>query len=58
MNKMQIKNLKIPTCAIKQFGNLGVLYIVGDINSMLPNGDAWINITLLETGQKDLYLLS
>ena len=49
---------QIPTGAIKQFGQFGVPYIVGDMAEKLPNGDILVNITLLETGQKDLYTLS
>lgn len=49
---------QIPTGAIKQFGAFGVPYIVEDMAEKLPNGDILVNITLLETGQKDLYTLS
>lgn len=49
---------KIPTGAIKTFGNYGVLYEVGEKDSDLPNGDILVNITLLETGEKEKYKLS
>lgn len=49
---------QIPTGAIKQFGAFGAPYIVEDMAEKLPNGDILVNITLLETGQKDLYTLS
>ncbi|BBV14446.1 MULTISPECIES: DUF5397 family protein [Gammaproteobacteria] len=49
---------KIPTGAIKTFGNYGVLYQVGEKDSDLPDGDILVNITLLESGEKEKYKLS
>lgn len=49
---------KIPTGVIKTFGNYGVLYQVGEKDSDLPDGDILVNITLLESGEKEKYKLS
>lgn len=49
---------QIPTGCIKQFGQFGVLYVVGEVAEFLPDGDALVNITLLQSGEKDIYRLS
>lgn len=38
---------QIPTGCIKQFGQFGVPYVVGEVAEFLPDGDALVNITLL-----------
>ncbi|HHF4386954.1 TPA: DUF5397 domain-containing protein [Haemophilus influenzae] len=49
---------QIPTGCIKQFGQLGVPYVVGEVAEFLPDGDVLVNITLLQSGEKDIYRLS
>lgn len=49
---------QIPTGCIKQFGQFGVAYVVGEVAEFLPDGDALVNITLLQSGEKDIYRLS
>ncbi|HHF7214077.1 DUF5397 family protein [Haemophilus influenzae] len=46
---------QIPTGCIKQFG---VPYVVGEVAEFLPDGDVLVNITLLQSGEKDIYRLS
>ncbi|WP_112071245.1 DUF5397 family protein [Haemophilus influenzae] len=48
---------QIPTGCIKQFGQFGVPYAVGEVAEFLPDGDVLVNITLLQSG-KDIYRLS
>lgn len=33
-------------------------YVVGEVAEFLPDGDALVNITLLQSGEKDIYRLS
>ncbi|MBK1414300.1 DUF5397 domain-containing protein [Haemophilus influenzae] len=49
---------QIPTGCIKQFGQFGVPYVVGEVAEFLPDGDVLVNITLLQSGEKDIYRLS
>ena len=49
---------QIPTGCIKQFGLFGVPYVVGEVAEFLPDGDVLVNITLLQSGEKDIYRLS
>ena len=49
---------QIPTGCIKQFGQFGVPYVVGEGAEFLPDGDVLVNITLLQSGEKDIYRLS
>ena len=49
---------QIPTGCIKQFGQFGVPYVVGEVSEFLPDGDVLVNITLLQSGEKDIYRLS
>ncbi|AIT67182.1 DUF5397 family protein [Haemophilus influenzae] len=49
---------QIPTGCIKQFGQFGVHYVVGEVAEFLPDGDVLVNITLLQSGEKDIYRLS
>ena len=49
---------QIPTGCIKQFGQFGVPYVVGQVAEFLPDGDVLVNITLLQSGEKDIYRLS
>ncbi|HHF0434251.1 TPA: DUF5397 family protein [Haemophilus influenzae] len=49
---------QIPTGCIKQFGQFGVPYVVGEVVEFLPDGDVLVNITLLQSGEKDIYRLS
>ena len=49
---------QIPTGCIKQFGQFGVPYVVGEVAEFLPDGDALVNITFLPSGEKDIYRLS
>ncbi|OOR99008.1 hypothetical protein B0187_07045 [Haemophilus paracuniculus] len=49
---------QIPTGTIKQFGQFGVPYVVGEAYEQLPDGDVLVKITLLESGYEDLYKLS
>ena len=49
---------QIPTGCIKQFGQFGVPYGVGEVAEFLPDGDVLVNITLLQSGEKDIYRLS
>nr|WP_314742011.1 DUF5397 family protein [uncultured Haemophilus sp.] len=55
---MNFNPQQVPTGAIKQFGPFGIPYIVGDIAQKMDNGDYLVNITLLQSGEKDLYRLS
>ena len=43
---------QIPTGCIKQFGQFGVPYVVGEVAEFLPDGDVLVNITLLQSGEK------
>ena len=49
---------QIPSGCIKQFGQFGVPYVVGEVAEFLPDGDVLVNITLLQSGEKDIYRLS
>lgn len=49
---------QIPTGCIKQFGQFGVPYVVVEVAEFLPDGDVLVNITLLQSGEKDIYRLS
>lgn len=49
---------QIPTGCIKQFGQFGVPYVVDEVAEFLPDGDVLVNITLLQSGEKDIYRLS
>ena len=49
---------QIPTGCIKQFGQFDVPYVVGEVAEFLPDGDVLVNITLLQSGEKDIYRLS
>ena len=49
---------QIPTGCIEQFGQFGVPYVVGEVAEFLPDGDVLVNITLLQSGEKDIYRLS
>ena len=49
---------QIPTGCIKQLGQFGVPYVVGEVAEFLPDGDVLVNITLLQSGEKDIYRLS
>ena len=49
---------QIPTGCIKQFGQFGVPSVVGEVAEFLPDGDVLVNITLLQSGEKDIYRLS
>lgn len=49
---------QIPIGAIKTFGDFGVPYEVGEPDIQLPDGDILVNITLVESGEKEKYRLS
>ena len=49
---------QIPVGAIKTFGYEGIPYLVGEQAKALPNGDILVNITLIQTGEKEQYKLS
>ncbi len=49
---------QIPMGAIKQFGEFGIPYQVGEMVEKLPDGDILVNITLLQSGEKEVYKLS
>lgn len=53
MNTMQV-----PVGKIKTFGTYGVPYQVGEPFKTLPDGDVLVNITLIQTGEKEYYKLS
>lgn len=50
--------INIPTGEIKTFGVYGIPYQVGEADQVLPDGDVLVNITLIQTGEKEKYKLS
>lgn len=50
--------VEVPVGEIKTFGAYGVPYQVGDAVRHLPDGDILVNITLVQTGEKEQYKLS
>lgn len=53
-----MQETQIPIGAIKTFGDFGVPYEVGEPDIQLPDGDILVNITLVESGEKEKYRLS
>ncbi|KAE9526334.1 MULTISPECIES: DUF5397 family protein [Testudinibacter] len=49
---------QIPVGAIKTFGVYGIPYQVGEQAQVLPDGDILVNITLIESGEQEIYKLS
>ncbi|MFU2048633.1 DUF5397 family protein [Avibacterium gallinarum] len=49
---------QIPVGAVKTFGAYGVPYKVEDQAKVLDDGDILVNITLIQTGEKEHYKLS
>lgn len=50
--------IAIPVGEIKTFGTYGIPYQVGEVAQFLPDGDVLVNITLIQTGEKEQYKLS
>ena len=48
----------VPVGEIKSFGPFGPKYEVGRALEQLENGDWWIEITLIETGEKARHRLT
>ncbi|OOF43104.1 DUF5397 family protein [Rodentibacter trehalosifermentans] len=55
---MGLEQISVPVGQIKQFGNFGVPYIVGEPKEILDDGDVLVKITLLQSGEEDFYKLS
>ena len=53
-----MNTIQIPIGAINTFGYEGIPYLVGEQAKELPNGDILVNITLIQTGEKEQYKLS
>lgn len=49
---------QVPIGAIKTFGSYGIPYQVGQLAEALPDGDFLVNITLVQSGEQELYKLS
>lgn len=48
----------IPKGIIKTFGEFGVPYVVLDHATQAPDGEIWVDIELLQSGEIDQYPLS
>ena len=49
---------QIPVGSVKTFGAYGIPYQVGERVKTLADGDVLVAITLLHSGEKELYKLS